>query len=140
MSGRDPVITSSAAAHFWDEVANHRYVLQKCDECGTFRYPPGPICPSCMSDNVSWQESQGQGEIFTFTTVYRAPSAEFDSAVPYTVALVDLDEGPRVMGNVIECPPEDITVTARVSVTFEDVGGRVLPQFRLDGSTHPAQT
>jgi uncharacterized OB-fold protein len=131
MSGRDPVITSTAARHFWDEAAAGRYVLQQCLECETYRYPPGPICANCTSDRVQWVESPGTGTVFTFTTIHRAPSEAFQPYVPYTVALIDLDEGPRVMGNVIDCAPEEIAIDKRVAVTFQDVGGRVLPQFRL---------
>jgi uncharacterized OB-fold protein len=135
MSGRKPVITSSAAQHFWDECAKGHYLLQQCTNCETFRYPPGPICWNCAGDGVKWVESPGRGTIFTFTTISRAPSEDFKPYLPYTVALVDLDEGPRVMGNVIDCAPEDIAIDARVEVAFQDVGDAVLPQFTLTGAT-----
>jgi uncharacterized protein len=79
---------------------------------------------------VKWRESPGHGEVFTFTTVSRAPSKEFDPWAPYTVGLIDLEEGVRVLGNIINCEPDEISIGMPVQVCFQDVGdGVVLPQF-----------
>jgi uncharacterized OB-fold protein len=130
MAGRAPVVTSTAAQHFWDQCREHTYVLQQCTDCQTVRYPPGRVCPACMSRAVEWVESPGRGTVFSYTTVSRAPSPEFEAWAPYTVGLIDLDEGVRVMGNIVNCQSAEIHVGMPVQVFFQDVGdGVVLPQF-----------
>jgi uncharacterized protein len=130
MAGRVPVITSKAAQEFWDACREHKYLLHECENCGTVRYPPGRVCPACLSRDVKWRESPGHGEVFTFTTVSRAPSKEFDQWSPYTVGLIDLEDGVRVLANIINCEPAEISVGMPVQVCFQDVGeGVVLPQF-----------
>jgi uncharacterized OB-fold protein len=134
MQGRAPVVSGASAAHFWDACREHRYELQKCDSCGRVRYPAIPLCPHCLSRSFTWIESPGQGKVYTFTVVGRAPAPAFEAFTPYVVALVDLDEGVRVMGNIIDCAVGDVEIGLPVQVTFQEVeDGVVLPQFTPTG-------
>jgi uncharacterized OB-fold protein len=127
---RTPVITSQLAKHFWDACARGEYLLQACANCGRYRYPVSRICPGCMSRDFDWKASRGFGAVFTFTVVDRAPSPAFAPYTPYVVALVDLEEGVRVMGNIIDGDPSSVTVGMPVSVRFQKIDDETtLPQF-----------
>lgn len=104
--------------------------LQRCDACGRFQFYPRDICSHCSGDGLSWQAVSGRGRIASFTVVRRGISPAYPA--PYVVALVDLEEGPRMMSSVVGCEPEAVTVGAAVAVKFEDWGAdHVLPVFRL---------
>jgi uncharacterized protein len=103
---------------FWDGARQHRLMLQQCTDCGTYQWFPRSMCKICMSDQLKWVEARGTGKIYSFTVTYRGPSAAF--ADPYAIALVELDEGVRVMTNIVGYPLDDIRVEMPVKVTFED--------------------
>ena len=91
------------ARTYWAAAAEERLVVQCCDECGIYRFYPRPLCPDCASDQATWTEVSGQGSVHTFTIVHRAPNKEFQAITPYVIALIDLDEGPRMMANILMC-------------------------------------
>ena len=80
-------------------------------------------------DTFTWIEAGGHGEVFSFTTVKRAPSPAFEAQVPYVVAIVALDEGPHLMTNIVDCDPDQVRIGDRVSVSFLDVEDASLPVF-----------
>lgn len=86
------------SAPFWDAAAQHRLVIQRCRTCGRHQFFPRPFCIDCQSDDVDWIDARGTGTIYSMTTV----RLEIDPAMPppYVVALVELDEGPRLLTNV----------------------------------------
>jgi hypothetical protein len=89
------------------------------------------ICPHCFSESFEWQRSSGTGRIYSFTTIHRAPFPAFADKVPYTLALIELDEGVRMMTNIIDCDPTAVAIGMRVEVTFEDLTEEIaLPQFK----------
>ena len=91
---------------------------------------PRHVCPHCWSDQLEWIESEGRGSIQSFSIVHRAPTSTFAANTPYVIALIDLDEGPRMFANVIGDDAVDVSIGDRVSVTFEDRGdGALVPQF-----------
>src|SRR5882724_5273469 len=92
------------AAPFWDATAEGRLLLPRCDDCGTVIWYPKLLCPSCHSFHVSWFEASGRGTVYSFTISHRGPSA-YRAAIPYVIAYVELDEGPRVMTNIVDCEP-----------------------------------
>ena len=109
---------------FWAGVAGHRLLLQRCDGCGRLRQPPGPRCPACGSFEWSTVEASGRGRIYSWI-VSRHPTEPDDR--PRTVILVELDEGVRLVSNLLD--GYDAEVGMAVEVTFADVDGVTLPQF-----------
>jgi len=123
---------------FWDGVRNNRLLIQKCLDCNRLQFFPRPVCVRCFSDNLGWQEAQGSGTVYSFTVVRVPRSPAFrkqveETGVPIVFAAIDLDEGVRVMSQIIDCKPEEAELGARVGVTFEEVEGTdfKVPKFRL---------
>ena len=115
---------------YWDAAKEHRLVVQRCQDCAAAIFYPRAVCPHCMSDRIDWIDATGRGTIYSYTVVHRAPPGFADSA-PYVVALIDLEEGVRMMTNVVDAPAA-VRVGAAVEVTFDDVTDEItLPKFRL---------
>src|SRR5690242_17899239 len=138
MTGADPSARkprpriSPDNAQFWEGCRQHRLLLPFCDGCGKAHLPPGPVCPFCLSDALTWKESSGFGRISTFTVVHKAWFPAFADEVPYNVAQVELAEGPRLTANVVDCGPDALAVGREVAVVFDDVDDKLtLPRFRL---------
>ncbi|MBA3741380.1 Zn-ribbon domain-containing OB-fold protein [Sporichthya sp.] len=106
---------------YWDGAARGELRLQRCAACGVARFYPRLLCPECWSDSVGWFTASGDGTVYSYSVVHRAPSANFADAVPYVVALIDLDEGPRMLSNVEADDPEAVQIGDRVRVRFERV-------------------
>ena len=117
---------------FWDGVQKKQLSFQKCKECGTLAHPPRPMCPKCHSFEKEWVASQGKGKVYSWVT-YREPNhGAFKT--PYSVVLVEMDEGVRVVANVVGMKPEDIKIGMPVEVVFEDVApGITIPKFKKVG-------
>ena len=116
---------------FWEACQRHELYLQRCGECGAFRYYPRALCPSCLSDRTEWVPSSGKGTIYTFTVVYQNLAAGFRDELPYVLAYVELEEGVRMLTNIVGCPPEAVRIGMPVEVVFEDVTPAVtLPKFK----------
>jgi uncharacterized OB-fold protein len=116
---------------FWDGCHRHELLLQKCSDCGSYYFPPGPNCPQCFSTNVKWEKVSGRGTVYTYTVVRRALSPDWEDAVPYTVGVIELAEGPRMVSNVVECSPEDVKIGMSVEVTFDNITeNATLPKFK----------
>lgn len=114
---------------FWEGVKRHELVLQRCRECGAWAHPPRPMCPSCRSFQREWVRSTGRGTVHSWVTYLESPHPSFKA--PYSVVLVDLEEGVRLVSNVVGMKPEDIAIGMPVEVVFEDVTDELtLPKFR----------
>jgi uncharacterized OB-fold protein len=125
-------LVSPDGAPYWRAAAEERLELQCCADCGTYRFPPSHLCRQCGSDAADWREVSGNGTIYSFTIVHRAPTPEFRAHVPYVVALIDLAEGPRMMANIIGPGALECAIGDAVAVTFEARGPDAkVPQFRL---------
>jgi uncharacterized OB-fold protein len=119
---------------FWDSTKAHALQIQRCNACGNALFYPRGICPHCFSSDLSWQPVSGNGNIYAFTIVYRHPSPAFQADIPYVVALVELDEGVRLLSNLVEvtADPEHVKVGMPVQVVYEDVTDEItLPKFRV---------
>ena len=115
---------------YWNAARERRLLIRHCKACGTKHFMPRHQCPKCWSFELEWVESKGDGAIQSFSVVHRAPTAVFAATVPYVIALIDLDEGPRMFANVIGDNALDVAIGDRVHVTFEDRGeGTLVPQF-----------
>ena len=121
---------------FWDATAEGRLLLPRCQDCRTVIWFPRPYCPACGSLNVTWIEASGRGTIYTFTVNRRGAGdlAEYRQVDPYVLAYVELEEGPRVMTNIVDCDPDTVAIGQAVEVVFHDTGqGTALPRFRPTG-------
>jgi uncharacterized OB-fold protein len=119
---------------FWEATRRHELALQRCDDCGHFRYPPAPVCPECLSERATWMPVSGRGTVTTFVIVHKRYFASFAADLPYNVVQVQLDEGPRLTANLVGVANADIRIGARVEVVFDDVTPEVtLPRFRPVG-------
>jgi uncharacterized protein len=117
-------------APYWQALADGVLLVQRCSACSTVRHPPRPRCGHCASAGHTWQAASGFGTVYSFTIVRHPANPELAELVPYVVALIELDEGPRVVSNVVGVDPERVTINQRVKVQFEPVGpGTVLPRF-----------
>jgi uncharacterized OB-fold protein len=126
----EPAVTA-ATEPFWIGGLAGELRLQRCEDCGHIRYPVSEICPRCLSPRALWTPMAGKGTIQTFVIFERAYHDSWKERVPYVVALVELDEGPVFLTNVIGVNPAQVTVGQRVAVTFERRSATAaLPQFR----------
>jgi len=115
---------------FWEGCRCHELRFQKCVACGHVRYPPSLVCPQCLGRDVEWIVSAGTGKVHTYAVYHIAFDATFREDVPYVVAVVELDEGPRLLTNIVGCPPEAVRCDMAVAVTWRDVTAQIsLPLF-----------
>lgn len=116
---------------FWDGCKRHELIIQRCKECQRFTFYPKILCPQCLSPNLEWVKSSGRGKVYSYTIVYSYGPTEFSEDTPYIVAIIDLQEGVRMMSNIVDCPPESVKCDMEVEVVFDDVTENVtLPKFR----------
>ena len=118
---------------FWDGCRDRRLLMQKCEDCGTLNYYPVYICSACMSDRLAWTELSGRGRVHSVTVVHRPAAPAFAAATPYAVALIEVEEGPIMMSNIVGPNALQTRIDDQVEVVFEDVGDVTLPRFRLTG-------
>lgn len=113
---------------FWEACNREELIHQYCGSCGQAQFYPRALCARCGAGALEWRPSKGLGTIYTYTVNFRAPNPSFASDVPYVIALVDLDEGIRMMLNVKGCPPEAVRIGMRIRVVFEPRGEQKIPQ------------
>lgn len=120
------------SAPFWEGTRAHELRLQRCDDCGTHRYPAGPHCPACRSTRATWIRASGRGKVYSWiVVVHPVPKEVYHQEVPYAVALIDLAEGVRMASNIVGCDPRAITADMPVEVVFDAVTADVtLPKFK----------
>jgi uncharacterized OB-fold protein len=120
---------------FWRAAAEGRLCMPRCRDCAAFTWPPRPTCGECGSDSLEWTNLSGHGQIYSFTVIRQivgGPAAKaFEPDIPYVVAWIDLDEGPRITSNLVGCPIEAARIGMSVQVTFEQAASEVwLPKFK----------
>jgi uncharacterized protein len=119
------------SAPFWEAAKERRLIIQRCSDCNTYRHPPRPMCPRCLSFNQGWVTASGRATVWSWIIAHPPVLPAFADRVPYNVVVVELEEGVRMIGNLIGVANEDITEGMPVVVDFEDAGeGVVLPQWR----------
>lgn len=117
---------------FWLAAKEGKLVIQHCTSCKTNQFFPRPFCLQCMSSEIEWIQSNGTGTVYTFTINRRGSNPYMNARVPYAVAMIELDEGVRLMANIVDSALEQIKIGCRVCVTFEALTEHIsLPQFRL---------
>lgn len=118
-SGPLPHASSPVSLPFWDGCRAHELRYQHCADCGTANFPPTEHCRQCLSAALEWMRSRGEGEIYSWTVVYRPVTADFRP--PYAPAIVTLDEGYQMLTNIIGIAPGELAVGLRVQVQFHSV-------------------
>jgi uncharacterized OB-fold protein len=115
---------------FWAAVQERRLTVPKCDACGALTFPPTVACPSCGSDTFTWTPVSGRGTVYSFTVYHRVYHPAFKDKVPYVVGVVALEEGPRIISNIVGIPASNVTCDMPVKVVFEEVrDGYLIPKF-----------
>lgn len=124
---------------FWDAAREHRLVIQRSAKTGKYVFYPRSVSPFAPDDELVWTEVSGLGSVYSYTVARRATAPQWSGDEPYVIAIVELDEGPRMTANILGCPPEDVRIGMPVRVSFEDVTPEVtLVQFRPRASEPPA--
>lgn len=117
--------------HFWEGTQANELRLQRCDGCSHVYFPPRPFCPSCASRKVSVFKASGKAKLYSYVINHRPAAPGFTP--PYAIAVVELEEGPRMMSNILDCPqtPEALVLDMELEVAFEKVSDKItLAQFR----------
>jgi uncharacterized OB-fold protein len=119
------------SAPYWEAAHKGELRLQRCGECSHVRFPPSVLCPRCLSETASWVALSGRGVVFSWIVVHQSQHPAFNADAPYNVAIVELEEGPRLHTSLVECPNDQIRIGLPVEVVFERVNDEIsLPKFR----------
>jgi len=114
---------------FWEGINKHELVFQKCKQCGNWVHPPRPACPGCRSFEREWARSSGKGTVYSWVTYLESPHPAFKA--PFSVVLVELEEGMKIISNMVDAAPEEISIGMPVEVVFDEITeGLTLPKFR----------
>ena len=125
-----PMITPEGAP-FWEATLRGELVTQRCDSCEKRQFPPRLLCRFCGGRELQWQPTAPRGTIYSFTIIHRPPEAAFAADVPYVLAVVQLEEGGRIMANLVDCTPDRAHVEMAVEAVFEQVSDEIaLVRFR----------
>ena len=116
---------------FWDGCKEHLLRFQKCQNCGHIRWPPSIICPRCYSYDAEWIVASGRGKVYTFAIYHQVYHKAFASDIPYVTAVVELEEGPHILSNIVGCSLDQVRCDMPVEVVWEDITGEFsLPKFK----------
>jgi uncharacterized OB-fold protein len=117
---------------FWEATQKKELRYQRCDDCETIVFYPRRHCTGCLGSNLSWQTASGKGSIYSFSVVRQSYHPFFRARVPYAVAWIDLDEGPRLLSNVVgvEDPGAELSIGQEVVVEWEEHEELSIPLFR----------
>ncbi len=126
---------------FWDGIAAGELRLQRCTTCGMAVFYPRAVCPHCLAAPLTWFTAQGTGRVYSYTVAHRA-YGEFADQAPFTVALVDLDEGVRMMTRIVDAAPGVVEIGLPVEMTVRQIADADLPCFRpaRPGAVDPEDT
>ena len=127
MTERAFPVPDAVSLPFWEGIAEGVLRVQRCGACGRHVFYPRAVCPHCASSELDWVDASGRGRIHSYTVVHRAPP-EYRDEVPYVVALVELDEGVRMMTRLMDVEPAGVCVDLPVEVAIQ--GDPRLPYFR----------
>lgn len=127
-------LPDEASKPFFDGARQHMLMLQKCSACGAVMWPVKPRCDNCWSADIKWVQASGKGTLYSFTLVHQLLHPGFADEIPYNLAEVDLEEGLRIMTNVVGCSNAALQIGMPLEVTFEDITDEVtLPKFKPAG-------
>lgn len=117
---------SAETKPFWDAATEGKLLIKRCTACGEAHYFPRALCPFCFSDQTVWEESKGEGEIYSYSLMRKSPTG------PYAIGYVTLKEGPSVLTNFVDCDFASLKIGTKVKVVFKPSdGGAPLPFFTV---------
>ena len=117
---------------FWEGCKQGKLQLQKCGQCGHIRYPISHVCPDCLSYEFTWQQLSGRGDVFSYVVFHQLYNKAFADDIPYNVALVQLEEGPRMYSNIVGVDNDAVKIGDKIEVMFDPVTPEIsIPKFRL---------
>ena len=115
---------------YWEAAKNHRLEIQRCNVCEHFWFPPSGSCPNCLASDFTWTQVSGNGKVYSFVTYHRVYHPAWEGEMPYVVALIELEEGPRLLSNIVGIPHDQVQCEMPVKVVFDDIApGVSLPKF-----------
>ena len=124
-----PPTVDPDSAPFWEAAAGDRLELPRCRVCGAFIWYPRSFCPSCHHTDVEWVPASGRGTIYSLTVNQRGAGVWREHS-PYVIAYVELEEGPRVLTNIVGASPDEVRIGDAVTAVFEPAGATKLLRFR----------
>ena len=113
---RPNFVSTPLTKTYWNAAGNGDLLLQKCNTCDHLQHYPRSICTRCWSTDLAWQAASGFGHVWTFTVVGIPGHAAWQKDVPFVLALVELEEGPRLMTNIVACDPDSVRCGQRVKL------------------------
>ncbi|MEU7041178.1 Zn-ribbon domain-containing OB-fold protein [Streptomyces varsoviensis] len=125
--------TDAFTRPYWDAAAEGRLLIRRCAACSAAHHYPREFCPRCWSEDVHWEEASGRAVLYTWSVVHLNDLPPFGERVPYTAAVVDLAEGPRMMTEVVDCPEGELRVGMELRARFRTESGEppvAVPVFR----------
>ena len=124
-------VPDSESTPFWDGMREGRLMLQRCGSTGAYLFPPVTFCPGSL-ETPEWVEASGRATVFSWIVVrHPVPRDIYAEEVPYVVAIVELEEGCRMTGNLVECAPDDVQAGMAVEIVYRRVTPEItLPAFR----------
>ena len=129
--GKPLPVLEGTTGEFYQYCKDHELRFQRCTACGTWRQVPRDMCAQCGSWEWEWVKSSGRGKLYTWTVVTFPMHPAFEDEVPYAVALIEMEEGPRIVSRIVDVAPEDLHMDMPLEVIFEEVTDEVtLPRFR----------
>jgi uncharacterized OB-fold protein len=124
-------VPSAESQAYWDGLRDRKLLMPRCDACGKYWFPPSLLCPHCNATNWTWTSTSGRGRIFSYVIYHRIYHPGFADEVPYAVAVIELDEGPRMVSNVIGIAPDKLACDLRVQVVYQPITDTItLPKFK----------
>ena len=125
-----PIINEDNAA-YWEYAREHELRMQKCASCGHIRFPVSLVCPRCHAVEAEWARLSGRGKVYSYIIYRQAYHPSYQDDIPYAVAIIQLEEGPRLESNLTDCRLDDIKIGMPVRLYFDDVTEEIsLPKFR----------
>jgi uncharacterized OB-fold protein len=124
-------VADEASAPFFAGARDGQLMLQRCTKCGRHRLPGRERCVDCWSEDVEWVQVSGRGTLYTFGIMHQQYHPAFADVLPYNYAIVELEEGPRLVTNIIDCANDDLRVDMPVTAAFDPVSDETtLVRFR----------
>ncbi len=115
---------------YWEGCGWNELILQRCRSCGTLQHRPRALCVSCLSDEIEHFPASGRGTVYSFTVTHQNQAPGFREALPYVLAYVELEEGVRLLTNIVGCSPEDVRIGLPVEVEYAQLEGDIaVPRF-----------
>lgn len=125
---------SEETREFWEGARQGRIRMQQCGACRHIRFPINHVCPRCLSGEFKWVDLSGRGEVFSYVVFHQLYNKAFEKDLPYNVALVQLEEGPRMYSNIVGVDNDAVKIGDKVEAIFDPVTAEVtIPRFQLKG-------